>query len=179
MSNIVSKNIRVRCPDDFIIGDNSIVDDFSYFSTKVKIGRCSHVASGCSIAGGKDSQFELGDYSSISSGVKIWCVSNDFSNDVVTIIPPEVLKISGNIKGSLIKGDVKIGNFTAVGSNTVIMPDNYIPEGTVVGAISFVPSGYKFKSWSVYAGIPVRFVKKRNRRNVLRQVELIEKYLKK
>ena len=36
----------------FEIGDYSIVDDFCYISTRVRIGICSHVASGCSIAGG-------------------------------------------------------------------------------------------------------------------------------
>ena len=62
---IISKNIRVRCPDNFIVGEYSIIDDYCYFSTKVKIGRCSHIASGCSIAGGKTNKFVLGNYSKI------------------------------------------------------------------------------------------------------------------
>jgi galactoside O-acetyltransferase len=159
------------------VGEYSVIDDFSYFSTKVKVGKCSHIASGCSIAGGKECQFTLGDYSSLSSGVKVWCASDDFTNDIVTIIPPQVFKIIGKVKNSFITGDVRIGNFTAVGANTVIMPANNIPEGVVIGALSFVTSNYKFKPWSVYAGIPARFIKKRNRKNVLRQVNLIEKAL--
>ncbi len=174
---IISKNIRVRCPDNFKVGQYSVIDDFSYFSTKVKVGKCSHIASGCSIAGGKKCQFSLGDYSSLSSGVKVWCSSDDFTNDIVTIIPEQVLKTAGPVKNNFITGDVRIGNFTAVGANTVIMPDNFIPEGVVIGALSFVTSNYKFKPWSVYAGIPARFIKKRNRRNVLRQVNLMEKAL--
>lgn len=177
MSLIISKNIRVRCPDNFIVGEHSVIDDFSYFSTKVKVGKCSHIASGCSIAGGKELQFTLGDYSSLSSGVKVWCASDDFTNDIVTIIPPQVLKIIGKVKNNFITGDIRIGNFTAVGANTVIMPANNIPEGTVIGALSLVTPNYKFKPWSVYAGIPVRFIKKRNRKNVLRQVNLIENAL--
>lgn len=171
---IISKNIRVRCPKDFLVGNYSIIDDFCYFSTKVRVGDFSHIASGCSIAGGKERIFALGDFSSISSGVKIWCTSDDFTNDIVALFPEEL----GKLKTHLISSDVKIGNYTAVGSNSVIMPGNNIPEGTVIGALSFVPSKYKFKPWSVYAGIPIRFIGKRNRKNVLSQVKLIKERLK-
>jgi acetyltransferase-like isoleucine patch superfamily enzyme len=152
------------------VGDDSIVDDFCYFSTRVRIGRASHVASGCSVAGGPDHDFVLGDYSSLSSGVKIWCTSDDFVNDIVTIIPAA----AGSVKTHLIEGDVVIGDFTAIGSNSVVMPDNRIPEGTVIGALSFVPARYRFESWSVYAGSPIRLVGRRNRENVMAQVRQLD-----
>ena len=69
MTPLVSPNVRIRHPDLFEIGEHSIVDDFCYFSTRVRIGVCSHIASGCSIAGGRARQFTLGDYCSLSSGV--------------------------------------------------------------------------------------------------------------
>ena len=169
----ISTNIRVRVPDHFIVGEDSIVDDFCYFSTRVRIGRASHVASGCSIAGGPSHQFTLGDYSSLSSGVKIWCTSDDFVNDIVTIIPVA----AGAVKMHLIEGDVIIGDFTAVGSNSVVMPGNEIPDGTVVGALSFVPPRYRFEPWSVYAGSPVRLIRPRNRDNVLAQVRQLDRAL--
>ena len=171
MKPVISPDCRIRHPEHFSVGPYSIIDDYSYFSTKVKIGKCSHVASGCSIAGGKERLFILGDYSSLSSGVKIWCTTDDFVNDVITIIPEGC----GKIKNHLITGDVTIGSFCAVGSNSVIMPDNTIPRGTVVGALSFVPTGFKFKPWSVYAGIPVKFIKRRNKKNVLNQFAKLEK----
>ena len=175
MKAIISKNCRIRHPGHFSVGSYSIVDDYSYFSTKVKVGRCSHIASGCSIAGGKDRQFKMGDYCSLSSGVKIWCASNDFVNDIVTITP----KGFKGVNEHPITGDVTIGDMCAVGSNTVIMPDNVIPEGAVVGALSFVPTRFKFKPWSVYAGIPARYIGKRNRKNVLRQAKEIGMQMRK
>lgn len=171
MKPTISPNCRIRHPEHFSVGDYSIIDDYCYFSTRVKIGKCSHISSGCSIAGGKDRLFVLGDYSSLSSGVKIWCTSDDFTNDIVTIIPESF----GKIKSHLITGDVILGNLTAVGSNSVIMPNNTIPEGTVIGALSLVPSNFKFKPWAVYAGIPVRFIKYRNKENVIKQFEKLEK----
>ncbi|HZE57490.1 MAG TPA: hypothetical protein VE031_06525 [Chthoniobacterales bacterium] len=173
MKPIISRNIRVRHPDFFVVSDDSVVDDFCYFSTKVNIGRCSHVASGCSIAGGVDRQFTLGDYSSLSAGVRVWCSSDDFVNDIVTILPDGI----GPVKTNLITGDVSLGDYTGVGANSVIMPRNEIPTGTVIGALSFVPAGFEFKAWSVYAGNPIRFLQPRNRENVLEQVARLDKFL--
>jgi acetyltransferase-like isoleucine patch superfamily enzyme len=167
---IISKSIRLRHPDHFTVGEDSIVDDFCYFSTKVRIGRCTHIASGCSVAGGRDHTFSIGDFSSLSSGVKIWCTSDDFANDVVAIIPDGCEQV----KAHLIAGDVELGHYTAVGANSVVMPANRIPEGTVIGALSFVPAGFAFEPWSVYAGIPIRRVETRNRESVLAQVARLE-----
>ena len=173
MTPIISKQIRVRIPEHFIVGEDSIVDDFCYFSTKVRIGRCSHIASGCSVAGGGTRQFELGDFSSLSSGVKVWCTSDDFVNDLVTIIPPDM----PDVKQHLLSGDVIIERYTAVGSNSVIMPANRIPEGTVIGALSFVPTEFAFEPWSVYAGTPIRKVRARNKDAVLAQASKLQRAL--
>ncbi len=162
---IISSHIRVRHPDHFEVGLYSVVDDFCYFSTRVIVGKCSHIASGCSVAGGLAHQFVMGDFSSLSSGVKIWCVSDDFVNDLICIVPNPLLKIKENSSG----GDVLMGQCTGVGANSVVMPCNEIPEGTSIGALSFVPPGYSFKPWSVYAGIPIRYIGRRNRDSVLRQ----------
>jgi acetyltransferase-like isoleucine patch superfamily enzyme len=118
-------------------------------------------------------KFEIGQYCSLSSGVKIWCTSDDFVNDVVTIIPSDLEPV----KTHLIRGDVILDDYTAVGSNSVIMPNNHVPEGTVVGALSFVPASFEFRAWSVYAGIPIRFVRPRNRESVMEQVRKLDQML--
>ncbi|HEU0292036.1 MAG TPA: hypothetical protein VFR47_04835 [Anaerolineales bacterium] len=174
MKPIISPNIRMRHPEYFLVGEDSIVDDFCYFSTKVKIGRCSHIASGCSIAGGLARQFTLGDYSSLSSGVKIWCTSDDFVNDIVTILPLEL----ENLKSRLLSADVTIEHYCAVGSNSVIMPGNHVPVGTVIGALSFVPTAFEFQPWGVYAGIPIRWMRSRNKEQVTAQAEKLNEYFR-
>src|SRR5438046_6402747 len=87
MKPIISQNIRIRYPDCFEVGQFSIVDDYCYFSTRVKIGFCSHVANNCSVGGGRERLFVLGDFSSLSAGFSVWCSSNDFVNELVTVIP--------------------------------------------------------------------------------------------
>lgn len=173
MRPIVSPNVRIRHPDLFIVGNYSIVDDFCYFSTQVRIGTASHIASGCSVAGGRALHFSMGDFCSLSSGVKIWCTSDDFKNDLVTILPPG----APPLKRNLLQGSVECANFTAIGANSVVMPDNTIPEGTVIGALSFVPFQAVLEPWSVYAGTPVRKVGERNRRQVLDQAGELYRFL--
>jgi acetyltransferase-like isoleucine patch superfamily enzyme len=173
---IISPNIRVRHPEHFQVGDESIVDDFCYFSTRIRVGRGSHIASGCSVAGGPTHEFTLGDYSSLSSGVKVWCVSDDFTNDLVTIVPAAA-GAAVDVKIHLIEGDVHMGHFTAVGANAVVMPDNSIPEGTVIGALSFVPPRFPFEPWAVYAGVPIRRLGRRNREQVIAQVRQLDRAL--
>ncbi|MBZ5636446.1 MAG: hypothetical protein LAO55_25260 [Acidobacteriia bacterium] len=174
MKPIISPNTRIRHLEHFVAGEDSIVDDYCYFSTKVRIGRCTHIASGCSVAGGADMQFEIGHFCSLSSGVKVWCTSDDFVNDLVTIIPDGI----GQVKTHLIRGNVSLDDYTAVGSNSVLMPDNHVPEGTVIGALSFVPVSFEFRPWSVYAGIPIRLIRPRNRESVMEQVRQLEASLK-
>jgi carbonic anhydrase/acetyltransferase-like protein (isoleucine patch superfamily) len=53
------------------------------------------------------------------------------------------------------------------------MPDNHIPEGTVIGALSFVPMRFKFEEWAVYAGCPVKKVGERNKDKVLEPLKNI------
>jgi acetyltransferase-like isoleucine patch superfamily enzyme len=160
---IVSANIRVRVPEHLIIGEDSIIDDFCYISTRLTVGRGTHIASGCSIAGGAKFLCRIGDFCSLSSGVKVWCASNDFVNDLIAIVPE-------GIETSAAEGDVEIGNYCGVGANSVILPDNHLPEGTAIGALSLVPAGFRFEPWTVYAGIPIRPIRKRNRQRVMEQV---------
>ena len=158
MEPIVSPNIRVRVPDHFQIGEGSIVDDWCYFSTRVNVGVGSHVANNVSVAGGPHLQFTMGDYSSLSAGVRVWCASNDFTTDLIAI------------GGGQLEGDVTLGDYTGVGANSVVMPGAVIPEGCAVGALSFVPAFSELEPWTVYAGIPVKPLRGRDRDSVLGQL---------
>lgn len=171
MQPIISPNTRIRYPELLQIGDSSIIDDFCYISTQLKVGINSHIASGCSIAGGQKHTFTLGDFSSLSSGVKIWCSSNDFVNDLI-ILTPEI-----DVDLNFCSGDVTLGNYCGVGANSVIMPNNNIPEGVAIGGLSWVPANSMLEPWSVYAGIPVKKIKDRNKENILRQIGLLRRSL--
>jgi acetyltransferase-like isoleucine patch superfamily enzyme len=171
---IISKNARIRY--SYRIGEYSIIDDFCYFSVQLRIGRFFHIAPSVTIAGGSDLTFTAGDYGALASGVRVFCGSDDFVNDLGNILPSDM----SDIKTNVMKGNVTLGNAVTIGANTVIMPDNKIPNGVCIGAMSFVPSRFKFEPWTVYAGSPkLRVIKKRNKENVLREIREIEKRVNK
>lgn len=169
---IISRNIRLRYPELLTIGEGSIIDDFCYISVKLSVGRFSHIESGCSLIGGRNGCVKIGNFCSIVVGNRLICNSDDFVNDLITIIPEEVPLVKKSIKG-----DIVFANYSAIGANSVMMPDNYIPEGVAIGALSYVPSNYPFEPWTIYFGTPIEPRKERNRDSVLKQADVVKKYL--
>ena len=152
--------VIIKKPELVKVGNNVRIADFCRISSACVIGSDCEIAPGTYIAGGDGKYtFEMGDCSSLAAGVKVWLSSNDYVNELVTHSIPEVKEIQGN---------VRLGKYTGVGTNSVIMPGNDIPEGVSIGALSFVPSNYKFEPWTGYAGRPPRPIKKRNKENVIK-----------
>lgn len=162
---ILGEYVIIKKPELMEIGDNVRISDFCRISTACVIGSDCEISSGTYISGGDGKYtFKMGECSSLAAGVKVWLSSNDYVNELVTHSIPEVKEIQGN---------VSLGKYTGVGSNSVIMPNNDIPEGVTIGALSFVPSNYKFEPWTVYAGRPIRPIKKRNKENVINTLRKI------
>lgn len=162
---VLGEYVVLKKPDELIVGDNVRIADFCRISSRCEIGSNCEIAVGVYIAGGGDEyRFKMGEYSSLASGVRVWLSSNEYVNELVTHNVPYVKEIEGN---------VILDRYTGVGCNSVIMPNNHIPEGTVIGALSFVPSNYPFEPWTVYAGCPIRKIKARNREHIMKTLEKI------
>lgn len=160
----ISRHVRIRYPLGFKTGDYSIIDDFCYISTQLQIGSFFHIASNCVIAGGKDSKFHAGDFGSLAAGCKVFCSSDNFREDLATVLP------FNDIKNNLIIGDVWLGDYVTIGAGCVIMPGVEIPDGVTIGAMSFVTSKTQFKPWHIYGGYPkLKCLGRRNKENVLKQ----------
>ena len=174
MKAIVSPNCRIRYPELFTVGDDSIVDDYCYFSVRMQIGRCVHIGAQSLVAGGKERTLTLSDFSGMAAGVKVYCRSDDFVHDLAGIFPPGM---NPPAKTHYIEGDVTFGEYATIGANSVVMPDNDLLEGVAIGALSFVPQRFKFEPWTVYTGNPIRKLMARDRENVLAQADRIRKHL--
>ena len=166
---IIFKRTRLRYPEHFQIGDFSVVDDFCYFSTKIKIGRYCHIAPQCSCSGGLDYTLTIKDMSAFSAGVKAYCSTNNFVKGLITVIPKEF----SHVNKSNFSGDITLERFTGIGANSVIMPNNHILEGVAIGALSFVPYNFQFEPWTVYAGSPIEAIKARDKKAVLKEAGLV------
>lgn len=167
----IGKNVYFRYPEEVEIGDNVIIDEFCYFTTKLKIGNNIHISPFCSVIGGKSSELLVGDYSAIAAGVRIICGSDDFINGpfVNNTIP---LKFRPNCK----LGKVIIEKHVVVGTNTIILPNSILKIGSGTGAGTLVHKN--LKEWWLYLGNPCKKAVERNKENILNGEEEYLNYLK-
>lgn len=164
----IGKNVQIgrhtyfRYPDEVEIGDNVIIDDFCYFTTRVKIGSYVHVSAHVSAIGGRKSELVLGDFSGVSAGCRIACSSDSYSGDGMTnpLVPEE-------FHCPVTYSTVTIGNHAIIGSGVVIHPGVTVGEGCAVGSLTLVNKD--LEPWGMYVGIPARRTRERERETILRQ----------
>lgn len=138
------------------IGDNSRIDDFCVLSAGeggIVIGRNVHIAVySCLIGKGK---ITIDDYANISSRVSIYSSNDDYSGDFMT--NPTVDSRYTNVTSA----PVRVGRHVIVGSGSIILPGAILGEGACIGALSFVNK--ICEPFSIYGGIPIRFIRERSR----------------
>ncbi len=147
---IIGKTVRIRKPQEVIIGDNVIIDDFAYIPCALEIGNYTHIGASCSMIGGSG-KITIGSFVNIAPSCQIVTASNDYKGGglVGPAIPEE-------FAGEPIVEPVIIGDFALLACNTTVLPGTVIPEGMSTGAFSLV-SKQKYKPWSLYIGIPVKY----------------------
>ena len=156
---IIGKTVRIRYPSLVSIGDNCIIDDFTYISTNLILEGYNHISSGCKIIGGPQSSLIMKPFSTFSPNVVIAAGSDDYSSGIATPMVDDLYK------GEVIKGTVIIGRHSIIGSGSVILPNVILNEGSAVGALSLVNKN--LDEWALYAGIPVKKLKLRDKKKIL------------
>lgn len=152
----IGANVFIKHEDTFVAGDHCNILDNSMISPHTILGNHCLIDRFVLIAG-SNFTFTMEDFSGLGGGVIIWLQSNDYVNSLVST-------------NAQITGDITLKKYSGVGANSVVMPSNVIPEGTVVGANSFVPSDFPFEPWSVYVGNPIRKIKDRNKESIMKEV---------
>lgn len=165
---IIGKTVRIRKPEECIIGDGTIIDDFTYISSIVEIGKNCHIASNVSISGGAG-KLIIGDYSTISNHCSIHCASSDYIG-VSMDLPSAAkeLRFGGVVK------DVTIGRFVTIGAHSCILPGTMLPDAFACSAYCLVTE-QQYEANSLYAGIPARFLKTRDN-SEFKQTNLYKQY---
>lgn len=156
---IIGKTVRIRYPHLVSIGDNCIIDDFTYISTELELQGYNHISSGCKIIGGSSSKLIMKPFSTLSPNVVIAAGSDDYIAGIAT--PMVDMKLKGNVE----YGTVTIGRHSIVGSGSVILPNITVNDGASIGALSLVKKD--LEEWSLYVGVPVRKVKIRDKGKIL------------
>lgn len=157
---IIGKTVRIRYPELVEIADNVIIDDFTYISTQLKVHSYVHIASGCKLIGGKGAKIELHSFSTLAPNVVLAAGSDDYISGIASPMVP--LKFKGNVQ----IGHIVIGKHSIVGANSVVLPNVIFGTGSSAGALSLVKDN--LEEWSLYAGIPAKKIKQRNKQIIIK-----------
>lgn len=160
---IIGKTVRIRYPHLVSIGDNCIIDDFTYISTGLELQGYNHISSGCKIIGGSNSKLIMKPFSTFSPNVVIAAGSDDYLSGIATPM------VDVEFKGRVEYGIVTIGRHSIIGSGSVILPNINIKDGASVGALSLVNKD--LDEWGLYAGVPVKKIKIRDKKLILKLEE--------
>lgn len=137
------------------IADHVRIDPYVIItaSAPMQLGSFIHIGGSCSLAGGAG--ISIGDFSTLSHGVRLFSTSDDYSG--VALTNPTVPSHLTNVT----KSPVSIGRHVIIGAGSVVLPGVHIADGCAIGALSLVSS--HTQSWSIYVGMPARRIKDRSK----------------
>lgn len=149
----ISRRAVFYSPQNIEIGNHVRIDDFAFLSggCGICIGNYVHIAAYSALYG--KFGIEIGDYVNISSRVSIYSTSDDYSGEVMTgpLVKQEYIHDIGK--------KIIIDNHVIIGTGSVLLPGAVLREGVAVGAMSLVKE--ELKSFGIYGGIPVKYLKPR------------------
>ncbi len=156
---IIGTTVRIRYPESVEIGDNVIIDDFTYISTTLKIHDNVHISAGCKIIGGEKAFVEMKEYSTLAPNVVLSAGSDDYLGGIATPMIPM------KFKGNSVIGSIILNKHCIVGAGSVVLPNVVFKEGACLGALSL--ANKNLEEYSLYAGIPCKYLKKRNKKEII------------
>lgn len=155
---VVRKDVEIHATAKIIdlqervcLGNAVRIDDGVVLTANMLVGDFVHIGAHASILG-YPGKVTLGDFVGVSFGVRIMASNEDWKGASLT--NPTV---PAQFRHGVAAG-VEIGKHVTVGANSVVMPGAVLAEGCGIGALSFVPAGFRSEPWTIYAGTPVRKV---------------------
>lgn len=160
---LISDKASIYSPELISIGNNVRIDDFCILSGNIILGSYIHISAYSALYG--KFGIEMQDYTGLSPRCTIFSASDDFTGNylISPMVPDEYTNVVG--------GKVSINRFSQIGAGTTILPNVTIGEGVAVGAMSLINKA--LVPWTIYAGIPVKPIKKRSQ-NLLKFAQEIE-----
>lgn len=151
----IAKNCTIHGFNNITIGNDVRIDGYTTIiaTSHVLLGSYIHIGAYCLLSGGDG--IVLDDFCGLSQGSKIYSRTDDYGGNCLTnpMVPAEYTGVIG--------GEVNLGKHVIIGSNTVILPNVRIGEGSSVGANSLVKKN--LEPWGVYFGSPVKRLKERSK----------------
>lgn len=167
----IGNNVKIsRCtniynPNLISIGNNVRIDDFCILSGTINLGSFVHISSYCGLYGAASITME--DFSGLSARVLVYSVSDDYSGKYMTN-PTVDEEFTHSIRSPVL-----IRRHSIIGAGSIILPGVTINEGCAIGAASLV--NQNTNPWGVYAGIPAKLRKERDKNLLILEQKLWEK----
>lgn len=139
---IIGKTVRIKDPHKVSIGDNVIIDDFTYIAGDVTIGDYVHIAPNCVLSGATGG-IVMEALSGLSAGCKVYAGSSNYMRvglDMPTI--PKEFQYGHIIEPTIFR------SFALVGANSIVLPGCELPQGLAVAAALIVRKNIKLKAWN-------------------------------
>ena len=149
----ISKFTNIYNPSNLILYNNIRIDDFCVISCKGKIIIHNNVHISAQSFISSSTLIEIGNYSSISVGTKLFGSCDDFSGKYM-VNPTLPSKFTNVMNENII-----IKDHVVIGANSVCLPGIILDEGVAIGCNSFI--NISCNKWSIYAGTPIKFIKSR------------------
>lgn len=150
----LSRKASVFGSEQISLGNNVRIDDFCLLSGSITLDDYIHLGAGTYLFGGK-AGIHIGSFSTTSSRVAIYAISDDYSGASMTNpMVPDKLK-------NLQEAPVCVGRHVIIGTGSSVLPGVKINDGCAVGAMSLVNND--LPEWTISVGIPAKPVKDRKR----------------
>jgi galactoside O-acetyltransferase len=152
----VARTCTVVGVENVTIGDHVRIDGYTTIvATRgtLAIGNHVHICSGCVL--GARGGIRIGDYASLSHGVKLLSAIDDWSGDGLTnsTVPADLVRIHA--------APIVLGRFVPIGSNAVVLPGVVLGEGAALAAMSLAAGS--LPEWTICGGNPAVALRPRAR----------------
>ena len=151
----ISSKTTVYSADKIKLGSNIRIDDFCVLSGNIAISDNVHLSTHVALTATLEPLI-VGKGSTISYGSKLFTASDDFGGDFM-FNPTYDLS-----ERNVVHAPIVIEEFVAIGALCTVMPGSLLGNGVAVGAMSLVKGS--LEPWSIYAGTPLRFLRKRSQK---------------
>jgi len=153
----VHSTVMITEPRNLVLGNNVRIDSFTSIvsSSKVKIESFIHIGSHVLLHAGQKG-IELKKYCGVSSGVKIFSSTDDYTGK--NFFGP----YNKNSKNDTLSKKIVLKKYCIIGTNSVVIPNAEFGEGSVIGALSLASK--KLEKWSIYFGQPLKYLMPRSKK---------------
>jgi len=153
-SVLISRTCRIYTPEEISLGSHVLIDDFTILNGPITLGDYIHISSHCELYAGT-AGITVGDFSELSSRCAVYAMSDDYSG--ARLFGPQV---PGTYRG-VTDAPVTLERYTLIGTGSTVLPGVAVGEGCSFGAMTLV--NRSTEPWGVYAGIPARRLRERER----------------